>query len=109
MHGFLAASGELAIGAPTVQRTDATGAWRASLPAAPGDLSADEERDLFTAMESTAAALREAGYFGPFGIDAFRYRDESSATRWNPRGEINARYSMGWAVGMGERRPDLEE
>ena len=109
LHGFLAPSGDLVIGAPTVQRTDAAGAWRASLPAAPGDLSADEERALFAAMEATAAALREAGYFGPFGIDAFRYRDEAGATRWNPRGEINARYSMGWAVGMGARRPDLEE
>ena len=23
--------------------------------------------------------------------------------------EINARYSMGWAIGMGDARPDLEE
>ena len=108
LHGFLAASGALVLGAPTVQRTDATGAWSASLPAAPGELSADEERSLFEAMDATAAALREAGYFGPFGIDAFRWLGEGGTPRWNPRGEINARYSMGWAVGMGARRPDLE-
>jgi hypothetical protein len=24
------------------------------------------------------------------------------------RCEINARYSMGWAIGMGEMRPDLD-
>lgn len=108
LHGFLAASGALVLGAPTVQRTDATGAWSASLPAAPGELSAAEERSLFDAMDATAAALREAGYFGPFGIDAFRWLGEGGAPRWNPRGEINARYSMGWAVGMGARRPDLE-
>jgi hypothetical protein len=109
LHGFLAPSGDLVIGAPTVQRTDAAGAWRASHRAAPGDLSTAEERALFEAMATTAAALHEVGYFGPFGIDAFRFHDEAGAPRWNPRGEINARYSMGWAVGMGEKRPDLEE
>jgi hypothetical protein len=108
LHGFVAASGALTLGAPTVQRTDATGAWLASALAAPGDLAASEERALFEAAETTAAALHEAGYFGPFGVDAFRWRDADTASRWNPRGEINARYSMGWAVGMGEKRPDLE-
>jgi hypothetical protein len=109
LHGFLAPSGALALGAPTVQRTDPTGAWLASARAAPGDLAADEARPLFEAAETTAAALREAGYFGPFGVDAFRWVDANGARRWNPRGEINARYSMGWAVGMGATRPDLDE
>ena len=94
--------------APTVQRTDATGSWRASLPAIAGTLAADEERALLEAAETTAAALHEVGYFGPFGVDAFRWRDVNRAARWNPRGEVNARYSMGWAVGMGEKRPDLQ-
>jgi len=109
LHGFLAPSGALALGAPTVQRTDATGAWIASLRAAPGELAKDEERALFEAAETTARALHDAGYFGPFGIDAFRWRDVDGARRWNSRSEINARYSMGWAVGMGENRPDREE
>jgi hypothetical protein len=109
LHGFLAASGALVLGAPTVQRTDTTGAWLASALAAPGDLAADEERALVEAADATAAALHDAGYFGPFGVDAFRWIDASGARRWNPRGEINARYSMGWAVGMGDNRPDLEE
>jgi hypothetical protein len=108
LHGFVAASGTLTLGAPTVQRTDATGAWLASVLAAPGDLAVDEERALFEATESTAAALHAAGYFGPYGVDAFRWRDVDGTSRWNPRGEINARYSMGWAVGMGDKRPDLE-
>ena len=109
LHGFLAASGALALGAPTLQRTDATGAWLASVRATPADLSSEEERALFEAAEATAAALREASYFGPFGVDAFRWLDVDGARRWNPRGEINARYSMGWAVGMGADRPDLDE
>ncbi|MEP7125187.1 MAG: hypothetical protein ABJE95_29930 [Byssovorax sp.] len=109
LHGFLAASGALTLGAPTVQRTDRAGAWLASARAAPGDLAAGEERSLFEATETTAKALADAGYFGPFGVDAFRWIDEGGARHWNPRGEINARYSMGWAVGMGEDRPDLQE
>ena len=109
LHGFLAASGALTLGAPTLQRSDPTGAWLASFRAAPGDLHAAEERALFEATETTAAALRQAGYFGPFGVDAFRWIDVNGARRWNPRGEINARYSMGWAVGMGAARPDLDE
>ena len=109
LHGFLSASGALALGAPTLQRTDPTGAWLASVRAANGDLAPDEARALFEAAEATAAALRGAGYFGPFGVDAFRWRDVNGARRWNPRGEINARYSMGWAVGMGAARPDLDE
>ena len=46
-------------------------------------------------------ALAGAGYFGPFGIDAYRYRDRAGALRLQPRSEINARYSMGFAVGLG--------
>jgi hypothetical protein len=49
-----------------------------------------------------------AGYYGPFGIDAFRWRDQNGKQQWNPRCEINARYSMGWSIGMGQSRPDLE-
>lgn len=109
LHGFLTPSGALTLGAPTVQRTDAAGAWFESLRAAPGELAEGEERALFETAETTAAALQNAGYYGPFGIDAFRWLDVHGAQRWNPRSEINARYSMGWAVGMGERRPDLEE
>jgi hypothetical protein len=55
-----------------------------------------------------AEALIRAGYFGPFGIDGYRWKDEHGTLRFNPRTDINARYSMGWAVGMGSRRPDLE-
>ncbi len=108
LHGFLAPSGALVLGAPTVQRTDAAGAWLATALAAPDQLAADEARALFDAAEATAAALHEVGYFGPFGLDAFRWIDVDGARRWNPRGEINARYSMGWAVGMGAKRPDLD-
>jgi hypothetical protein len=109
LHGHLSPSGAILLGEPTVQRCDASGAWIESARAEPGALSAPEREALFGATEEAAQALLSAGYFGPFGVDAFRFRDLGGALHFNPRCEINARYSMGWAIGMGARRPDLEE
>jgi hypothetical protein len=107
LHGFVAPAGGVTLGAPTVQAMDAAGAWTGSTRAAPGALADDEWHALYAAAEEAAAALHTAGYFGPFGIDAFRWIDAGGTRRFNPRCEINARYSMGWAVGMGSTRPDL--
>jgi hypothetical protein len=109
LHGHVARSGAITLGAPTRQECDATGAWKGSERALPGDLFEDELEALMEDARLAASALYRAGYFGPFGVDAFRWRDERGLRRWNPRCEINARYSMGWAVGMGAERPDLEE
>jgi hypothetical protein len=107
LHGFVAPAGTVTMGEPTLQILDESGAWiestlaRGELPASQQSLLCDEGRRV-------ARALLEAGYFGPFGIDGFRWEDGTGAAQFNPRSEINARYSMGWAVGMGARRPDLE-
>lgn len=108
LHGHLAREGAVVLGEPTRQECDATGAWSATHRAAPDDLSPSERRSLLDEAHRTAAALREAGYFGPFGIDGFRWELPSGELQFHPRGEINARYSMGWSTGMGDRRPDLE-
>ena len=96
-HGLLAADGRLALGVPVAQTCDALGQWLASA-ASPyeehGPALADEARRV-------ASALHTAGYFGPFGVDAFVY-DEGAL---NPRSEINARYSMGFAAGFALRSP----
>ena len=63
--------------------------------AAPGELTDREQRALFDRAEATARALFEAGYFGPFGIDAYRYRDGFCA-----QSELNARYTMGFVTGF---------
>jgi hypothetical protein len=107
LHGFLSAEGTLTLGEVTVQEVDAGGTWRGSARAAAGTLGGNELRALREAAEESAAALREAGYFGPFGVDAFRWTDGAGQARFNARCEINARYSMGWAIGMGALRPDL--
>ena len=97
-HAWLARDGALTPGVPTVQRCSPLGVWEASEPA--GDRLPDPERaDLELALRTTARALHEAGYWGPFNLDAFAWRDRG-VRRFNARCEINARFSMGWPVGM---------
>jgi hypothetical protein len=103
LHGFIGEG--LVIGEPTVQACTAQGAWMKSARATAEALEPSERAALREELERVAAALGEAGYFGPFGVDAYRYR-LGVDVRFNPRSEVNARYSMGWAVGMGTRRPD---
>lgn len=106
LHGHVGERGEIALGRPTVQRCDARGAWQESAIASSSELSAAELEGLFSEAQRAGLALFSAGYFGPFGIDAFRFRDRRGLVRFLPRGEVNARYSMGWALGMGAERPD---
>jgi hypothetical protein len=105
LHGLLAESGAFELGAPVRQRCDARGAWIATEPL--GDPSAGE-RELVTRLAAEAAhvasALATARYFGPFGVDAYTYRGESGSLELQVRSEINARYSMGFAVGFRERK-----
>lgn len=101
LHGELRRDGSLLRGRATVQEVDDSGAWRGTRLAAAQELSAAELSALDEQLSLTARALIGAGYFGPFGIDAFRYGDGA----FQPRSEINARYSMGWAVGMQDHRP----
>lgn len=64
-------------------------------------LSEAERARLLETVESVAAALRQKGYTGPFGIDAWRYRKESGEEILHPLGEINARMTFGlvaWAL-----------
>lgn len=104
LHAFLGRDGAVWVGEPTTQQCDDRGAWRGTVRGA--DLSPSEARALRTELDRVAAALREARYFGPFGVDAFRHEDARGTIHFNPRGEINARYSMGWSTGM-TSRPDL--
>jgi len=93
IHGMITPDGELArIGHLVVQHCDARGAWlsseRAERPAVATRLEEEARR--------VARALADAGYFGPFGIDAFAHADGFSQ-----RSEINARYTMGFGIGFG--------
>jgi hypothetical protein len=94
-HGYLTQDGTLTIGPTREQRCDAHGRFAGMSPDAP-QLSAAESETLAAELQRTAAALTTAGYFGPFGIDGFRYRAADGGSALDPRCEINARFTMGY-------------
>lgn len=96
LHGWLDEDGNVSFGRPTVQEVEETGAWISSRLAREGELTATELERMTAEARRSAEALHRAGYFGPFGVDGFRYGGE----QFQPRSEINARYSMGWSIGM---------
>jgi hypothetical protein len=106
LHGYLSLENELTLGDPVISEIDERGAWKQSRRADQGELTMEEGVALEDAATRGAKALRRAGYFGPFGIDAFRYRGEGGARAFHPCCEINGRYTMAWALGMGRKRPD---
>jgi hypothetical protein len=62
-------------------------------------ISPQDRNRLLETTEAVAESLRNAGYVGPFGIDAWGYRT-ATGTVLNPLGEINARMTFGlvaWA------------
>ena len=99
VHGVLEESGAFRLGRIVAQKCDAHGQWLATTVAR--DVDPVVAGALVREAESVARALAAAGYFGPFGIDAFLYRDHAGAVRLQPRSEINARYSMGFGIGFG--------
>ena len=107
LHGYLAEDGRVEFGRICSQRTDASRCWVASelLPAS--TLEPAQTRHLYERAERVAEELTTAGYFGPFGIDAYLWRSASGKIELNTLGELNARYSMGYAVGMAELLPFL--
>ncbi len=103
LHGLLGPGGDLTVGDPCVQEVDARHTWVESRLAEEGDLSAVERAQLLGAAQTAARALAEAGYFGPFGIDAYRWEDSCGNSHFAALGELNARFTMGFAVGMSRR------
>lgn len=100
LHGYLTRTGAYRLGQPIRQHCDADGVYRSSELARAGSLTAQERHELQAGGVQVVEALRAAGYFGPFGIDAMRYRSEEGATRLRPIVEVNARYTMAWARGF---------
>jgi hypothetical protein len=101
IHGVLDATGQVALGHVCVQQTNAYRAWVSTRRAGPGELTTEQVARLHERAHEVAAALSSAGYFGPFGIDAYLFKTRSGASELNPLSELNARLSMGFAVGMG--------
>ncbi|QQR89625.1 MAG: hypothetical protein IPJ88_15735 [Myxococcales bacterium] len=99
IHGFVNEAGEYRIGDPVEQIVDEHGVWRSG-QAAEAKIFANEEGELREQANNVAKALHRAGYFGPFGIDAYRYR-KGKHMCFQPRSEINARYTMTWGIAGG--------
>ena len=105
VHGLIDVSGRLALGRVCVQETNEYRAWVSTRLACPQDLSSAETSRLLERAEAVAAALVAAGYFGPFGIDAYLFETRTAGIELNPLSELNARYSMGFAIGRPEFPP----
>jgi hypothetical protein len=104
--GHVTRAGDVLVSAPCFQATTEAGAWTHTTSAGRGEVSAQDDQALAGALESAGRALAKSGYFGAFGIDAFRYRDNNGRERLNPLSEINARYTMDWALAMGAPRAE---
>ncbi len=99
VHGVVDARGQLSLGRICVQETNEQRCWVSTRRAEPKDLSADHTAALLRRAESVAQALWNTGYFGPFGIDAYLWRTAGGSLELNALGELNARHTMGFAVG----------
>ncbi len=81
------------------QRVDIKGQF-AGIELDTGDLPAEDRSRLEEVVAGVAAALRQARYAGPFGIDAWHWRRPDGTVAFHPLGEINARMTFGlveWA------------
>lgn len=98
--GWVGADGSVAISGPCFQHVSAHGAWT-DTEQAPLDEIGDDDARLEEACAAAGSALAVAGYFGPFGIDAYHHRAlDGSGVVLNPLSEINARFTMDWATAM---------
>lgn len=96
MHGFLWPSGRFVLGPPVPIESDARGVYRGVRAVADHGLTLAELDQLVAAARWTGRVLLEAGYFGPFGVDAFRYRLPGGGHAFQPLCEINARLTMAY-------------
>jgi hypothetical protein len=106
VHGFIWREGRYEIGRPCVQQVTERGVFRGVRLAEPAELATSELRALSERAEAVSTALVGAGYFGPFGIDAYRY-ERDGERGFCALSEINARYTMGFAVGFPRHPSEL--
>lgn len=98
VHGFIWRDERFALGRVCVQDVSNKGVYRGVRLAA-DELHAGESEALFIQANHVAKSLAAAGYFGPFGIDAYRY-EIKGVVNFCALSEINARYTMGFATGF---------
>lgn len=99
LHGFVWPEGKHELGRPCVQQVSERGVFKGVRLADAQELTASETSSLLEQGERVAQRLHQAGYFGPFGIDAYRY-ELAGAVGFCALSEINARYTMGFVTGF---------
>lgn len=102
-HGVLSQEGECELGEPCVMACDEYGAWVETREAGDGEITSQEREALGAEASRAADALTRAGYFGPFGVDGFRWVDGNGNRRLQARSEINGRHTLGWRVSFPDR------
>jgi len=89
---------------PCFQSTTREGAWIETVAGSLAEVGQQDDAELERAAHRAGAALAAAGYFGPYGIDAFRHLDPVSGLEvLNPLSEINARFTMDWTAAASEQ------
>jgi len=106
LHGFISRSGRYELGRACVQEVTDRGVFRGVRLALAGELEESELSALLERGHRVAGLLHETGYFGPFGVDAYRYR-LGDALGFCALSEINARYTMGFAIGFPRAAAEL--
>lgn len=99
LHGFVWRDGRFELGRVCAQDVSERGTFRGVRLAAAEELSAGETAALLERADQVGQALHGAGYFGPFGIDAYRYRWGESAG-FCALSEVNARYTLSFVTGF---------
>lgn len=106
VHGFVWREGRYELGRICAQDVSDRGTFRGARLALGSELSDSERAAVEERVETTAQALHRAGYFGPFGIDAYRYELDGT-TGFCALGEINARYTLGFVTGFPRHPSEL--
>jgi hypothetical protein len=103
VHGFVWRDARFELGQVCAQDVSERGVYRGVRRARDGELTDGERRALLAQGERVAGALANAGYFGPFGVDAHRSREAGFCAL----SEINARYTMGFVTGFPRHPSEL--
>lgn len=106
LHGFIWPNGRRELGRICAQLVSERGVFRGVRLARPGELTPSESAALCERADAVAQALFGAGYFGPFGIDGYRYTLDD-ASGFCALGEINARYTLGFVTGFARHPSEL--
>ena len=105
LHGYVDVD-ELRLGQPVRFATDAFGAPIRNAELVP--LAKSMHAQLERAARRVGRHLKELGYFGPFGMDAFTWQASPTAVALNAISDVNARFTLAWSLGLaGDRMATL--